>query len=569
MKSVIKQILQIMKKHTAALVLIAGACLLCMAESFFHPLILQKLTDEGLLQREYGRVAGYACLLIILILAVQGLEALQDWLLLRVRNDVLHTLHVQAFQKVLRLKIGQFTKQNSTELIHQLNTDIESAGVLLDKGVLYLFTYSLRIVSGLIGLFFINWKMALCILVCVPVKFVFLHILSKKKEEQFQNYIQENQSFHAWMSDRISGIREIKLQNRYQKEEKQFSCRKEKLLCGQQKINMLDIFHSSAEAGIQGIMTGIYYLLGGYFVCNGSMSMGSVLAFISYSGNVTGPISMLMNIKMIVAQIRPSFKRLNEFWNLDTEQIWGSKLEQEFRTMELQRVCFGYGKKPVIRNASMQLRRGQRVAVVGDNGSGKSTLIQLLLRFYEPDSGEVLVNGKNSRAINLEEYRALFSVVSQFPYLFQETVRENLDYEGRYTDEELKAVFRETGMEELLAHFPQGLDTVIGVSGTNVSGGEKQKLAFLRAMLHLAPVLIFDECTSNFDHESEEWFFTEGLELLGDKLVILITHQLKYVENCDKIYEIRNGKIEERKAIREKSSKRKKQNRRRENAADC
>ena len=180
MKSVIKQILQIMKKHTAALVLIAGACLLCMAESFFHPLILQKLTDEGLLQREYGRVAGYACLLIILILAVQGLEALQDWLLLRVRNDVLHTLHVQAFQKVLRLKIGQFTKQNSTELIHQLNTDIESAGVLLDKGVLYLFTYSLRIVSGLIGLFFINWKMALCILVCVPVKFVFLHILKYK-----------------------------------------------------------------------------------------------------------------------------------------------------------------------------------------------------------------------------------------------------------------------------------------------------------------------------------------------------------------------------------------------------
>jgi len=131
----------------------------------------------------------------------------------------------------------------------------------------------------------------------------------------------------------------------------------------------------------------------------------------------------------------------------------------------------------------MQLRRGQRVAVVGDNGSGKSTLIQLLLRFYEPDSGEILVNGKNSRAIDLEEYRALFSVVSQFPYLFQETIRENLDYEGRYTDEELKAAFRETGMEELLAHFPQGLDTVIGVSGTNVSGGEKQKLAFLRAML--------------------------------------------------------------------------------------
>lgn len=558
MKSIVKQILQIMKAHTAALVLIAGACLLCMAESFFHPLILQKLTDEGLLQGAYGRVVSYSCLLIGLIAAVQGLEALQDWMLLRVRNDVLHTLHVRAFQKVLHLKMGQFTKQNSTEMIHQLNTDIESAGMLLDKGILYMFTYSLRIVSGFIGLFYINWKMALCILACVPVKFMILQILSQKKEEGFKKYIEENQSFHAWMSDRISGIREIKLQNRYGREVRHFSCWKERLLSQQKKINMLDILNSSAEAGIQGIMTGIYYLLGGYFVCSGSMSMGSVLAFISYSGNVTGPISMLMNIKMIVAQIRPSFQRLDEFWKLDTEDSTGDKTEPEFHTLELRRVCFGYGEKAIIRNATMQLCRGQRIAIIGDNGSGKSTLIQLLLRFYEPDSGEILINGRSNAEMDLEKYRSMFSVVSQFPYLFQETIRENLDCEGRYSDEELKAAFCGNGMEALLAHFPQGFDTVIGVNGTNISGGEKQKLAFLRAMLHPAPVLIFDESTSNFDQESEKWFFTEGLERLQDRLVIVITHQLKYVRDCDKIYEIKNGGLHE---IKESG--------RDENAADC
>lgn len=543
MKYVLKQILQIMKKHTVALIVMSGACMLCMVESFFHPLVVQKLTDNGLVQKNYRAICTYACILIALIIAVQALEALQDWLLLRVRNDVLHKLHVQAFQKILRLKMDQFAKQNSTEIINQLNMDIESAGMLLDKGILYMFTYTLRIISGFIGLFYINWKMAFCILACIPVKFLLLQILSRKKEHFFQDYIKRNQSFYAWMSDRITGIREVKLQNRYETEEQCFSRYKKELLHQQQKISFLDICNMTVETGIQGIMTGIYYLLGGFFVCNGSMSMGSVLAFISYSGNVTGPISMLMNIKMIIAQIRPSFRRLEEFWSLETEPQKGEILQQEFHSMELSKVCFGYDGKRVLRDVSMKLYCGQKIAVIGENGSGKSTLIQILLRFFQPDSGKIFINGQEAEDIVLTEYRSLFSVVSQFPYLFQETIRKNLDYEGKYGEEELKAAFSVAGMEELLTHFPDGLDTIVGVDSTNLSGGEKQKLAFLRALLHPAPIFIFDECTSNLDRESEKWFFTKGLEMLGDRLVILITHQLEYTKKCDKIYKIENGRI--------------------------
>lgn len=439
--------------------------------------------------------------------------------------------------------MDQFTKQNSTEIINQLNMDIESAGMLLDKGILYMFTYTLRIISGFIGLFYINWKMAFCILACIPVKFLLLQILSRKKEHFFQDYIKRNQSFYAWMSDRITGIREVKLQNRYEIEEQCFSRYKKELLHQQQKISFLDICNMTVETGIQGIMTGIYYLLGGFFVCNGSMSMGSVLAFISYSGNVTGPISMLMNIKMIISQIRPSFRRLEEFWRLETEPQKGENFQQEFHSLELRKVCFGYDGKRVLRDVSMKLYRGQKIAVIGENGSGKSTLIQILLRFFQPDSGMIVINGQEAEDIVLTEYRSLFSVVSQFPYLFQETIRKNLDYEGKYGEEELKAVFSVAGMEELLTHFPDGLDTLVGVDSTNLSGGEKQKLAFLRAMLHPAPIFIFDECTSNLDRESEKWFFTKGLEMLGDRLVILITHQLEYTKKCDKIYEIKDGKI--------------------------
>ena len=513
-----------------------------MIESFFHPLVVQKLTDRGLVQKNYQAICIYACILIALIIAVQALEALQDWLLLRVRNDVLHNLHVQAFQKVLRLQMNQFTKQNSTEIINQLNMDIERRECCWIKEFCICLRTHFVLSVALSGCFILIGKWLFAILACIPVKFLLLQILSRKKEHFFQDYIKSNQSFYAWMSDRITGIREYKFKIVTKKKSSVFPGIKKELL-HEQKISFLDICNMTVETGIQGIMTGIYYLLGGFFVCNGSMSMGSVLAFISYSGNVTGPISMLMNIKMIIAQIRPSFQRLADFWCLETETEKGKSLQEEFHSLELHKVCFGYEGKSILRDVSMKLCRGQKVAIIGENGSGKSTLIQILLRFFNPERGEIFINEQEAEDIALTEYRSLFSVVSQFPYLFQETIRKNLDYEGRYEEEELKGAFYTVGMEELLTHFPDGLDTIVGVDSTNLSGGEKQKLAFLRAMLHPAPIFIFDECTSNLDRESEEWFFTKGLELLGDRLVILITHQLEYTKKCDKIYEIKNGRI--------------------------
>lgn len=546
MKKTVFRVFKMIKPYKISILFIVLCSILGMAGSFFQPLVIQSLTDQGILRQNYGLVLMFSAVLVIIIFFEQMIEMIQNIILLNIRKETLHHLHLSAFDKLLKLKISYFTSNNNAQIINQLNTDINCASIILDQGFLNMFLYVLKIFTGLAGLFYINWKMAVCIIVCIPIKFLLLIFFSNRKEEITNNSIEASQNFHSWMADRISGVREIKLLNRYEKECAQFSIKKIKLLELEQKSDIIDMGNSSAETFIQGILTAIYYILGGYYACKGEMSLGSVLAFISYSGSVTTPISMVMNIKMILAQIKPSFVRLEQFFQLEEEPCYDSILTVgQPEEIRIENLSFGYEGRKILENISLTIQKGECIAIIGENGSGKSTLLQILLKLYLPDGGDLFLNGQKADKLNLKEYRSLFAVVTQSPYLFQETIRENIDPFRNYTDKEIMEVMHWMKMDALLEHFPQGLDTVIGVEGTNLSGGERQKIALLRAVLRKAPILIFDESTSNFDQESEEWLFAEGLEQLRDRMIIFVTHRMEYLGFFDRVYEIKGHNLYE------------------------
>jgi ATP-binding cassette subfamily B protein len=515
-----------------------------MGESFFRPIIIQAITDEGMLRRNYEVIFGLSLLLVGLAILGQVLEIVQNKILLGMKKNILQKLTTESFDRLLHLKKEYFEERNGAEIINQLNTDIGCVGILLDQGFISMFLYCFRVITGIVGLLYLNWKMAICILACIPLKVILLQKISTKKEKMTTQSIDKNQKLHAWMSDRITGIQEIKVFNRYQKELQEFSKQNGEYLEYERRLDMLDTYNRSSESVIQSIMTVIFYMLGGYFVCKDKMSVGSVLAFITYSGNVTGPITILISIRLIIAQIKPSFKRLYEFWQIEPEKTEGDRLETFFEELCIENLCFGYGKRRVLKNISFTIYPGEKVALVGANGSGKSTLLQLMLGLYLPQKGEIYVNDQTISNLNIEEYRTLFSTVSQAPHLFQETVRENLDPYKRYTDKKILEYFSKFNMDDVYEHLPYGLDTVVGVSASNLSGGEKQKLALLRAVLENTPILILDECTSNYDRESEEWLFSEGLSLLRDRSVIFVTHQPQYLQYFDKVYALKAGKLE-------------------------
>ena len=216
----------------------------------------------------------------------------------------------------------------------------------------------------------------------------------------------------------------------------------------------------------------------------------------------------------------------------------------EAYSLHLKKVSFAYNTThQVLKDVSVIFEANERVAFIGPNGSGKSTFLQLLLRSLEPNSGKILLNDVDVTELDLKSYRNLFSVVSQEPYLFNDTIRYNLDPLDIATQSDVEKALRQSGADGFISKLPAGLDTEIGRNGAKLSGGEKQKLAVARALLRNTPIVILDEATSGFDVESDLYLHNVFLKEFAGKTVIMVTHRYSNLEGIDKVYRIVDGQL--------------------------
>ena len=381
----------------------------------------------------------------------------------------------------------------------------------------------------------------------VPVKFLLVRGLSKRQERAMDEMIESSRDFSRWFVDDLNGVDEIKLWNLFQSRDKVFREKQEKVLRVQKRSTMIGGWNTFWEVLLEWSVTILLYILGGWLICTGTLTIGAVFAFVSYSGYVTGPVSSLINLKMYFARIFPSARRLFQFLDMETELDSGTKsLTRRPPKLEFQNVAFRYEEgRPILQGVSFSVEPGEKVAIIGQNGSGKSTILNLLLRLYEPKAGRILADGTDIQEISLEEYRSLFSVVSQDPYLFLGNILENVDLQGNADPDKLQAALQSSGVESYLPRMPEKERTQIGRNGARLSGGEKQKLAVARALLKDAPVVILDEATSGFDVESDAYLHDVILHEMKEKTVIMITHHYHNLEGMDRVYRLEEGKLTE------------------------
>jgi ATP-binding cassette subfamily B protein len=290
------------------------------------------------------------------------------------------------------------------------------------------------------------------------------------------------------------------------------------------------------------ILSTLLYIVGANLVFDLQLSVGSVFAFVTYSAYVTGPISAILNIGYLLSGIIPSTKRYYEFMGLQEETDNGKITESVYGDIKIENVSFAYVEdKFVLRNADIVFAKGSKNALIGRNGSGKSTIINLLTRIYEPTSGTILLNGVDIFKISLQEYRNMVSVVSQQTYLFNDTIRNNICLYKQVSDEEIIAACKDSGLEEFLQEV--ALDYKVGQNGAMLSGGQKQKIAFARALIHNKPIIIFDEATSNTDAYSEQQINGLLHTRLKDKTVIIISHKKEILNEVDQIIILEEGQI--------------------------
>ena len=533
------EILKIYKKYIFQICI----CLVTVSIlNFFQPLIIREITDKGMLEKNMKDIIVFSVLLLLTYTVMQGVDLIQTSLFVRVRNKLWGKLYDKVYQKLSRLPLTYYFEKDSAEIIGTIESDINSVSSVADEMTAFSVAAILQIVGGMAGLFMLNWKLAFLVVFLIPVKCVIVNILSKQKEKQISGMIENNRAFFAWMGDCISGIREMKLWNLFFIKQKQFEQLQKKMMCSYKDNMLLDQWRVFLIAVSDMLLHAGLYILSGAMIIQGEFTIGGAFAFLSYSGDVTSPITSLISIRYYFAQILPSARRLVDFLELEEEYVQTEdrvETKQESAAiLEFSDVWFGYNQEEMIlKGIHFQADKGDKIAIIGDNGSGKATILDLAAGFNRPNAGVIRIQGVPLNQMGAWEIRSKISVVSQKSYLFQGTVEENINIGEDALETEVIDVCHKSGV------CCSNLKETIGHDGAALSGGEHQKIALARALLKKADILFLDEANASLDVGADAILCDLLKNNINHKTVIFVTHRQELLQAADKIYRLKNGKL--------------------------
>lgn len=536
----VKKLLGLLKGYSKTIAVIIGCLLISTGLSLCIPLLNRQIMDEGFI----GENKSLLIELTLILMAIYGINSIIDIIKEKKRVEISaklqYFLSEQSFAHLMKMKMSYFNNTNYAELLNNINTDIGKMVMISDESIFFVVTQTFNMIGGLIGLFIIDYRMSILVIIFIPIKCIVMKYFAKKQKSIMEDFIRRNQEYAKWFGDTVEGIKEVKLFNIFDKKHNEFLIRQKGIIDKQKQMNMLSQWNIITDSIMVQLLSTVLYIVGGSLVFDLQLSVGSVFAFITYSSYVTGPISAILNIGYLLSGIIPSTKRYYEFMDLQEETESGKHLEPIFGELRLQNVSFSYEVgKPVLRAINLTFPKGSKTALMGRNGSGKTTIINLLTRVYNPVSGYILLNETDISEISLHKYRNMVSVVSQQIYLFNDTIRNNICLYQNVSDEVIRAACNESGLEDFLKEV--SLDYVVGQNGAMLSGGQKQKIALVRALVHDKPIIIFDEVTSNTDSYSEYQINNLLHTRLKNKTVIIITHKREILSAVDRIIMLRDG----------------------------
>lgn len=541
-KEAVRRLLLLLGKYKKTIVVIVGCLLVSTGLNLCVPLISRRIMDDGF-------IGGNKKLLIELVLAsmvIYAINSLIDLLKEKKRVDISakiqYFLSEQSFSHLMKLRVNYFNNTNYAETLNNINTDINQMTSVADSSVFFVITQAFSMTGGIIGLFIIDFRMTILVLLFIPIKCVVMKYFAKKQKQIMDEFIKRNQKYAKWFGDTVGGVREVKLFNIFDRKHEEFDQNQKDIIEKQKQMNMLGQWNTITDSLMVQFLSTLLYILGANLVFDLQLSVGSVFAFITYSSYVTGPISAILNIGYLLSGIIPSTKRYYAFMDLEEETDNGETAALCPDDLKLQQVSFAYEKeKYVLKDVDVSFAKGSKTAIIGRNGSGKTTIINLLTRMYEPANGKIMLGTKDISELPLLEYRNMVSVVSQQIYLFNDTIRNNICLYKQVDDVIVEEACKDSGLEDFIREV--SLDYVVGQNGAMLSGGQKQKIALARALIHDKPIVIFDEATSNTDAYSEQQI--NGLldTKLKDKTVIVITHKKEILNKVDQIVVLKDGVV--------------------------
>ena len=469
----------------------------------------------------------------------------------RLEQNVVFDMRSNVYKALNGLSINYFENKSTGELMSRINDDVNYVERIFVDGVEQVVTAFLTLTGITIILFYLHWKLALVSLLPIPFLLWGACTYTKKAHGLYHTVRESAAKMNARLQDSISGIREIFAFNRQLHEISRFEKRSRDYCDSNLKVMSLWAIYSPTMMFLGSLGTVLILLYGIGLVRSAEITIGSLVAFIGYLALFYTPINQLHSVNHMLQHALASGERVFEIIDRqpDVQEIHDAILPSTNvqGEIEFKNVSFAYVKdKPIIKNLSLKIQPGEKIALVGHTGSGKSTLIKLLLRFYDINSGNINVDGYSIGDLKIAYLREQIGMVSQDPYLFNGTVAENILYGNveASRDEMIKSALA-ANASNFIKNLPQGYDTLIGERGVKLSGGEKHRIAIARTLLKDPPILILDEATASVDTETEAKIKDALVSLTAGRTTILIAHRLSTLEGANRILVMRSGELVE------------------------
>lgn len=526
-----------------ALLMILGASLLETAV----PLVTRHAIDVDIHAGDMQALRRTIAVYLLVVAGAFVLRFLQQVVTGWIGQAIVVDMRRALFERVTRMQMGWFDRNPVGQIMTRLTNDVENLNQLFTGGLILIFQDILSLLLIVAALFMLDWKLALVLLAVLPLIMVATFQFKKLVREAFRRVRSLVGEVNTFLQENITGMAVVRLFRREQRNRELFAGINDRLM----HENIRTIFYFSVFFPLMEVLGSVAIAavlwVGGHEVLTGVLTFGTLVAFLNYAERFFRPIRDLAEKYNILQSAMAAAERVFEIMDQQPAIVGGPVVAGRLRgEIVFEHVDFAYEPGvPVIRDLSFRIPAGSSAALVGYTGSGKSTVAGLLLRFYDPQGGRILIDGVDLREYDLDSLRRQMAIVLQDVFLFSGSVRDNIDLGSGYEESRLREAARRVGLLDWIERQPAGLDHEVSERGQSLSGGQRQLVSFARALAHDPAVLLLDEATSSVDTVSEGLIQQAIGELLRNRTSLVIAHRLSTIQAADTILVLHLGRLVE------------------------
>lgn len=503
---------------------------------------------QELISRVFGQSLLLFGIIVLLLALLRGifLFFMRQTIILMSRH-IEYDLKNEIYQHYQKLSMAFYRRNNTGDLMNRVTEDVSRVRMYLGPGIMYTINTSVLFILIIISMFNVNTRLTVFSLLPLPllaITIYYVHSMINHRSEKIQ---QQLSSLSSFVQETFSGIRVIKAYVREEGIRKKFNVESENYKSNSMSLVQVQALFYPMMLLLVGISTIVTVYIGGVEVMNGNITSGNIAEFIVYVNQLTFPVMSLGWVTSLIQRAAASQKRINEFLNTKPEitSVNGEKTTLKGNA-SFKNVSFRYPDTGIqaIKNISFEVKSGEFLAIIGRTGSGKSTIANLLMRMYDADDGQILLDGKTIEKLDLQHFRQQIGFVPQEVFLFSETIYNNIAFGMTETKSgQVETAAKNAAVFENIMEFGNGFETLIGERGITLSGGQKQRLSIARAIIKEPQILIFDDCLSAVDTRTEEEILNNLSRVMKNKTSIVIAHRVSTIKNADRILVMDNGEI--------------------------